>query len=69
MIEIEELNKLEAKTMTKKIRKEYAPIRTARDPDCSYCKKIEATEIAPSHGASRRCLSGSRNHCTCSACF
>lgn len=42
-------------------------------PDCSYCQEYynhpKLSPFMPSHYASPRCRSGSRNHCTCDTCF
>jgi hypothetical protein len=39
------------------------------DPDCAYCQQHVPGSMMPSHTASPRCQSGSRNHCTCDTCF
>jgi hypothetical protein len=37
--------------------------------DCAQCERQRRSDFAPSHGASPRCQSGGRPHCTCRACF
>lgn len=36
---------------------------------CQYCISHKEDNMMPPHDASLRCLSGSKNHCTCDICF
>ena len=70
--------------MTSKEKIQQLEDRGDLDPTCKMCTKIfypyyknewsdvracKSTPFAPHHKASKYCLSGKNNHCTCDTCF